>query len=93
MHSQLTTVSHCSPRNPLPPATTRTRFPYHWPLLWQTLLSLLRFLTTYASSLTHDPDLPALIDAFLATLSLAVAAGDTFLPDTAAHDDLFLKEC
>ncbi|KAL8921514.1 MAG: hypothetical protein Q9208_005668 [Pyrenodesmia sp. 3 TL-2023] len=71
--------------------TTRTRFPYHWPLLWQTLLSLLRFLTTYASSLTHDPDLPAFIDAFLATLSLAVGAGDTFLPDTSAHDDLFYK--
>ncbi|KAI4130019.1 MAG: hypothetical protein LQ338_001953 [Usnochroma carphineum] len=71
--------------------TTRSRFPYHWPLLWQTLLSLLRFLTTYAESLTHDPDLPALIDTFLATLSLVVCAGDAFLPDTAAWDDLFYK--
>ncbi|KAL9601960.1 MAG: hypothetical protein Q9219_002184 [cf. Caloplaca sp. 3 TL-2023] len=70
---------------------TRTRFPYHWSLLWQTLLSLLRFLTTYSSSLTHDPDLPALIDTFLATLSLAISAGDAFLPDTAAYDDLFYK--
>ncbi|KAI4101639.1 MAG: hypothetical protein L6R37_004872 [Teloschistes peruensis] len=71
--------------------TTRTRLPYHWPLLWQTLLSLLRFLTSYASSLTQEPDLPALIDAFLATLSLAVCRGDFFLPDTAVYDDLFYK--
>ncbi|KAL8724950.1 MAG: hypothetical protein Q9181_006601 [Wetmoreana brouardii] len=70
---------------------TRTRFPYHWPLLWQTLLSLLRFLTTYASSVAHDPDLPALIDGFLATLSLAVCRGDSFLTDTKVHDDLFYK--
>ncbi|KAL8685783.1 MAG: hypothetical protein Q9218_007548 [Villophora microphyllina] len=70
---------------------TRTRFPYHWPLFWQTLVSLLRFLTSYASSLTHDPDLPTLIDGFLATLSLAVCRGDYFLPDTSVYDDLFYK--
>ncbi|KAI4117452.1 MAG: hypothetical protein LQ345_002317 [Seirophora villosa] len=78
-------------------ATGGTRFPYHWPLLWQTLLSLLRFLATYSGSLAPDPDLPALIDALLATLCLAVAAGGVFLPDNdaddkeAAHDDLFYK--
>ncbi|KAL9576003.1 MAG: hypothetical protein Q9212_007477, partial [Teloschistes hypoglaucus] len=70
---------------------TRTRLPYHWPLLWQTLLSLLRFLTSYASSLTQEPNLPALIDSFLATLSLAVCCGDSFLPDTTVYDDLFYK--
>ncbi|KAL8851686.1 MAG: hypothetical protein Q9221_003417 [Calogaya cf. arnoldii] len=70
---------------------TRTRFPYHWPLLWQTLLSLLRFLTTYADSIKYDPDLPALIDTFLAVLSLAVCSGDVFLPDTDVYDDLFYK--
>ncbi|KAI4268373.1 MAG: hypothetical protein L6R38_007858 [Xanthoria sp. 2 TBL-2021] len=70
---------------------TRTRFPYHWPLLWQTLLSLLRFLTTYADSIKHDPDLPALIHSFLAVLSLAVCSGDVFLPDTDVYDDLFYK--
>ncbi|KAI4238680.1 MAG: hypothetical protein LQ352_007851 [Teloschistes flavicans] len=70
---------------------TRTRLTYHWPLLWQTLLSLLRFLTSYASSLIQEPDLPALIDGFLATLSLAVCRGDFFLPDTNVYDDLFYK--
>ncbi|KAL8765178.1 MAG: hypothetical protein Q9209_007677 [Squamulea sp. 1 TL-2023] len=70
---------------------TRTRFSYHWPLLWQTLLSLLRFLTTYADSISHDPELPTLIDTFLAVLSLAVCSGDVFLPDTDSYNDLFYK--
>ena len=71
---------------------TRTRLIYHWSLLWQTLLSFLRFLTTYAPSLTaQDPDLPLLINPFLATLALAVSSGESFLPDPAAYDDLFYK--
>ncbi|CAD6585565.1 MAG: hypothetical protein ASARMPREDX12_002058 [Alectoria sarmentosa] len=73
-------------------AFTRTRLTYHWPLLWQTLLSFLRFLTTYAPSLTvQDPDLRLLINPFLATLALAVTSGESFLPDPAAYDDLFYK--
>lgn len=71
---------------------TRTRLTYHWSLLWQTLISFLRFLTTYAPSLTvQDPDLPLLINPFLATLALAVTLGESFLPDPAAYDDLFYK--
>lgn len=71
---------------------TRTRLTYHWSLLWQTLLSFLRFLTTYAPSLTvQDPDLPLLINPFLATLALAVTSGESFLPDPTAYDDLFYK--
>ena len=71
---------------------TRTRLSYHWSLLWQTLLSFLRFLTTYASSLAiQDPDLPQLINPFLATLALAVSSGESFLPDPAAYDDLYYK--
>ena len=73
-------------------AFTRTRLTYHWSLLWQTLLSFLRFLTTYAPSLSvQDPNLPFLINPFIATLALAVVSGDSFLPDPAAYDDLFYK--
>ena len=73
-------------------AFTRTRLAYHWSLLWQTLISFLRFLTTYAPSIsTHDPDLPQLLKPFLATLALAVTSGESFLPDPAAYDDLFYK--
>ena len=71
---------------------TRTRLTYHWSLLWQTLLSFLRFMTTYAASLTvQEPDLPSLINPFLATLALAVTSGESFLPEAAAYDDLFYK--
>ncbi|KAL9099077.1 MAG: hypothetical protein Q9163_005368 [Psora crenata] len=71
---------------------TRTRFSYHWPLLWQTLLSFLRFLTTYGPGFgTQDPDLSSLFKPFLATLALSVTGGETFLPDPAAYDDLFYK--
>ena len=71
---------------------TRTRLMYHWSLLWQTLLSFLRFITTYASSISiQDPDFPLLLKPLLATLALAVTAGDTFLPDPSAYDDLFYK--
>ncbi len=72
--------------------STRTRFNYHWSLLWQTLLSFLRFLTTYAASpSSQDPDLPSLLAPFLATLALTASAGDAFLPDPASYDDFFYK--
>ena len=71
---------------------TRTRLSYHWSLLWQTLLSFLQFLTKYAPSLAvQDPDLPYLIRPLLATLSLAVISGESFLPNPTAYDDLFYK--
>ncbi|KAL9124644.1 MAG: hypothetical protein Q9217_006040 [Psora testacea] len=71
---------------------TRTRLSYHWSLLWQALLSFLRFLTTYASNFTiENPELPHLLKPFLATLVLAVIMGESFLPDPAAYDDLFYK--
>lgn len=71
---------------------TRTRLSYHWSLLWQTLLSFLQFLTKYAPSLAvQDPDLPYLVRPLLATLSLAVISGESFLPNPTAYDDLFYK--
>ena len=71
---------------------TRQRLSYHWPFLWQALLSFLRFLTTYAPSLTiQDPDTPLLVNPFVATLALAVTSGESFLPDPATFDDLFYK--
>ena len=39
----------------------------------------------------QDPDLPHLIVPLLATLSLAVISGESFLPNPAAYDDLFYK--
>lgn len=71
---------------------TRTSLAYHWSLLWQTLISFLRFLTTYAPSFSlQDPDLPLLLQPLLAALALSVVSGESFLPDPAAYDDLFYK--
>ena len=71
---------------------TRTRLEYHWSLLWQTLLSFLRFLTTYAPSLiVQDPEFSSLVNPFLYTLALAVISGESFLPNPGAYDDLFYK--
>ena len=73
-------------------AQTRTQFLYHWSLLWQTLLSLLRFLTTYASDLTsQSTDITLLLTPFISILALSVTAGEAFLPDSASYDDLIYK--
>lgn len=70
----------------------RTRLLYHWSLLWQTLLSLLRFLTTYASDLiAQNANINLLITPLVNTITLAVSSGDTFLPSPASYDDLFYK--
>ncbi len=71
---------------------SRIRLAYHWFLLWQTLLSLLRFLTTYASDLiAQNPSITLLITPLINTITLAVSSGDAFLPNPASYDDLFYK--
>jgi hypothetical protein len=70
----------------------RTRFPYHWPLLWQSLLSLMRFLHTYATDLkASSSDITFVTTPLLKIFALAIARGSSFLPDTASYDDLFYK--
>ena len=65
---------------------------YHWSLLWQSLVALLRFLTTYAADLNaQSQDIHALLTPLLRTIALAVLSGASFLPDPAAYDDLFYK--
>lgn len=71
---------------------TQTRMEYHWPLLWQTLMSFLRFLTNNAAYLaTQSQDIRLLIDPLLATLALSVLSGEIFLPNSPSYDDLFYK--
>ena len=75
-------------------AQNHIRFPYHWPLLWQSLLSLIRFLQSYAADLTsaHSAEsLQMLFTPLFNSLALAVARGTQFLPDTASYDDLSYK--
>ncbi|PYI02205.1 DUF1741-domain-containing protein [Aspergillus sclerotiicarbonarius CBS 121057] len=69
----------------------KIRLPYHWSELWRTLLSLMRFLTTYAPDLTTNPHTTTLTTTLINLVAFCVSSGDTFLPDPLSYDDLFYK--
>lgn len=69
----------------------KIRLTYHWSELWRTLLSLMRFLTTYSSDLTTNPQINTLTSSLADLLAFCVSGGDTFLPDPSSYDDLFYK--
>lgn len=70
---------------------SRTRLPYHWSELFRSLLSLIRFLTTYAADLKDLPHIETLLDHVVNLLALGLSAGEAFLPTPGAYDDLFYK--
>ncbi|RAK82692.1 ARMH3 family protein [Aspergillus fijiensis CBS 313.89] len=70
----------------------KIRLTYHWSELWRTLLSLMRFLTTYVADLiTNTPHIHTLTTTLVNLIAFCVSAGDTFLPDPSSYDDLFYK--
>ncbi|ATY60254.1 hypothetical protein A9K55_006123 [Cordyceps militaris] len=70
---------------------SRTRLQYHWAEFFRSLLSLLRFLTTYTADLQGLPHMDTLVDHVVNLLALSLSAGEAFLPTPAAYDDLFYK--
>jgi hypothetical protein len=70
---------------------SKIRLAYHWSELWRNLLSLIRFLNTYASDLCNLPQISILLTSLVNLIALALSAGDSFLPDPASYDDLFYK--
>ncbi|KAH6621617.1 hypothetical protein B0J18DRAFT_432959 [Chaetomium sp. MPI-SDFR-AT-0129] len=70
---------------------SRTRLDYHWADFFRSLLSLIRFLTTYSPDLLNLPRMDVLLDHVVNLLALGLSAGETFLPTPAAYDDLFYK--
>ncbi|USW48693.1 Putative armadillo-like helical domain-containing protein [Septoria linicola] len=72
-------------------AKSRTKLSYHWSELWRSLLSFIRFLTTYPDDLQRLPGIFKLIDSLTELLTTALSNGEAFLPDAAAYDDLFYK--
>lgn len=76
---------------------SRTRLHYHWSELFRSLLSLIRFLTTYADDVKDQQSQPqqqqieTLLDHVVNLLALGLSAGEAFLPTPAAYDDLFYK--
>lgn len=72
-------------------ARTRTRLPYHWSELFRSLLTLIRFMATYAADLAGLSRIDALQDSLVNLIALALSSGEAFLPTPAAYDDLFYK--
>jgi hypothetical protein len=69
----------------------RTRLSYHWSELFRSLLSLVRFLTTYTSDLKQTAHIETLLDHLVNLIALSLSAGEAFLPTPASYDDLFYK--
>ncbi|PGG98625.1 hypothetical protein GX51_06710 [Blastomyces parvus] len=72
-------------------SSNQTRLTYHWSELWRSLLTLTRFMTTYAKDLTSNPQIHNLATSLVDLIAFCISAGDTFLPDPASYDDLFYK--
>jgi Domain of unknown function (DUF1741) len=70
---------------------SRTRLEYHWSDLFRSLLTLMRFLTSYATDLKHLTHIDILLDNLVNLIALSLSAGEAFLPTPAAYDDLFYK--
>ncbi|KAH9908151.1 DUF1741-domain-containing protein [Xylariomycetidae sp. FL2044] len=70
---------------------SRTRLHYHWSELFRSLLSLIRFLSTYAADLKGLSHIDTLLDLVVNLLALSLSSGEAFLPTPAAYDDLFYK--
>ena len=69
-----------------------TRLTYHWSLLWQSLISLVRFLTTYSSGFTaQSSDIYTLLTPLIKVIALSITFGNSFLPTPATYDDLIYK--
>ncbi|KAL7892650.1 DUF1741 domain-containing protein [Trichoderma sp. SZMC 28014] len=70
---------------------SRTRLNYHWSEFFRSLLSLIRFLNTYASDLKDLQHIETVLDHVVNLVALSLSAGEAFLPTPAAYDDLFYK--
>ncbi|KAI5791673.1 hypothetical protein DFH27DRAFT_595948 [Peziza echinospora] len=70
---------------------TKTRLEYHWSELWRSILSFIKFLTTYVADLKDLPRITDLIHNLVNLVALSLSSGDNFLPGAAEYDDLFYK--
>ncbi|CAN9199534.1 unnamed protein product [Alternaria alternata] len=88
-------VRLCRQRQPYLPVVRGERVPGAVMLdmmkLWRTLLSFVRFLTTYESDIKSNYKYNKMIDLLVNLLAFALSSGENFLPDPAAYDDLFYK--
>ncbi|KAK6438373.1 hypothetical protein LTR95_005424 [Oleoguttula sp. CCFEE 5521] len=69
----------------------RMKLVHHWQELWRSLLSFVRFLTSYPEDLKPLPNMLDLVGDLVDLLTLALANGEAFMPDAPSYDDLFYK--
>jgi len=72
-------------------AKSRSKLTHHWSELWRSLLSFVRFLTTYAVDIKPLARSEEVVNMLIDVLIIALTGGEAFLPDAAAYDDLFYK--
>lgn len=69
----------------------RIRLVYHWPELWRSILSFIRFLTVYVADLKGLWDIETLITLLIKVTTFALTQGESFLPDSSSYDDMVYK--
>lgn len=69
----------------------RIRLTHHWPELWRSILSFIRFLTVYVADLGGLPHMEKLITSLIKVITLALTQGESFLTDSSSYDDLVYK--
>ncbi len=68
------------------------RLAHHWSYIWNSLFSLLRFLTQYSTDLGSLHNIRHEVCTPLSDLiAYCLSTGDTFLPNPSDYDDLFYK--
>lgn len=72
-------------------ARSRMKLAYHWPELWRSLLSFVRFLTSYPDDVKSIYGSQAVVEALVALLALSLRVGEAFVPDEKDYDDLVYK--
>ncbi|POS86129.1 hypothetical protein EPUL_001364 [Erysiphe pulchra] len=70
---------------------SRIRLKYHWSELFRSLLSLVRFLTSYTADLKGLKNIDILIDDLVNLLALSLCRGEAFLHSPVSYYDLFYK--
>ncbi|KAG0265978.1 hypothetical protein DFQ27_000228 [Actinomortierella ambigua] len=69
----------------------RVRLPYHWVEVWNTLLSLIKFMHSNMAALEHRPDARELVAETVDLVNYFVSYGDMLLPDPGSLYSLFYE--
>lgn len=64
---------------------------YHWSSLWQALQHLLHHLDVQSTTLSRLPYIHVVATNLVQIFALAISSGESIIPDTTSHDDLFSK--